>query len=205
MIGVLQVGHQAMADRYTYLPVIGLSIMLAWGLPEALRRVPYKEWVLGAAAAIALLVLAVCTLFQVPRWRDTETLFYSTLASTRDNATIHYYLANSFMRVNRLEEAIAHYEEALRIKPDRPDINDRMGIAMWRAGRRDEAVAHFEHALRENPAYSNAHVNLGTALFELRRYDEARRHFEAILEHIPNHGPSRAFLERIDAKTRLPR
>ena len=150
VIGLLQVGGQARADRYMYLPLIGLSILLAWGVPELSNRWRAGRWAAPAAVA-ALAALWVCTVQQVGHWRNTAALFEHAIVVTRDNFLAHEQLADFHLRAGDTAAAERHYREALAIRPDWPLA--RFGLADVRARRGDlpGAIADYESELRRSP------------------------------------------------------
>ena len=121
VIGFVQVGMQSRADRYTYLPQIGLAIALIWGLAELTACWRYQRLIFGTSAAAVGVALLACTWLQLSYWRDSETLWNHTIAVTSNNDVAHAYLADLLLRQNRIEEAGTQTEEALRIRPDNSD------------------------------------------------------------------------------------
>ena len=185
VIGLVQVGTQAFADRYTYVPLVGLFIMLAWGVPELLarwRRAPAAlPWLAGGALA----ALAVCSWYQTALWKDTVILFRHTLAVTQRNAMAHAILGTALERRGDVDEAISHLHEALRLKPDLAQTHNNLGIAFHRKGRFDEAVAQYREALELKPEQASTYVNLGAALYTQGRVDEAIVAYRAALRLQP--------------------
>jgi tetratricopeptide (TPR) repeat protein len=118
VIGLVQVGSQAMADRYMYLPLIGLGIAVAWGASDACARLPGGRAALPVAACAAIAALAVIASVQVRHWRDSASLFRHSLEVTRNNHVAHAYLGTALLKRGQTGDAIFHYEEALRLRPD---------------------------------------------------------------------------------------
>ena len=174
VLGLVQVGEQARADRYTYVPLIGLSLAVAFGLADALRRHPRLRVALGALGAAALVALALVARVQVDSWRDSTHLFARTLAVTDDNAFAHRGLGRALRRAGRLDEAEAQLSKALRLEPD-PQVQRE--LAEIRAGRGDVegAIAHYRVVLRADPDDVRSRVNLGQLLVRARHFDEAQR------------------------------
>ena len=186
-IGLVQVGGQSMADRYTYLPLTGLFIMLCWSVPaRAMARWKLKV-ITGAAAVAVLAVYAALSRVQVGYWKDSETLFRHALAVTRDNWVAHDNLGTALQHAGKIEEAIAQYEQALRIKPHFAEAHYNLGSALGQTGRIPEAIEHLEQALRIRPDYAEAHCNLGLALAQAGRMPEAIGHFEQALRINPDY------------------
>ena len=132
-IGLVQVGFQAMADRYTYLPQIGLSIALAWGVADVSRSWPCRRWVCGIGSALVVASLMACAWLQTSYWRDSETLWTHAVACTSQNAKAHTYLGMALGDLKRLDEAIAHFRQALEIKPDDADARSHLDSTLAQA------------------------------------------------------------------------
>jgi len=164
MIGIVQVGDQASADRYTYLPLIGLSIMTAWLLPDLLVGRPRRRTAPGVVGVALLAVFAVRSHEQLGLWRNGERLFRHTLAVTSGNWVIHNSLGFMLARQGRLEEAIAQYRASLDLRPDRVETLINLGSALARSGRPAQAADQLRLALRRNPASAMAHYDLGLLL-----------------------------------------
>ncbi len=162
--GLVQVGTQAMADRYTYVPAVGLFIMAAWGVGGLVswrpRLRPAAAW-LGAAVLSAL---AVASSVQTFRWRDSVTLFRHALEATGDNWLAHVKLGNVELQQGRLAEAAAHYEAALRSMPFQPEAHHNLGLVLARQGKAREAIRHLRIAAAALPSDATARVNLGKVL-----------------------------------------
>ena len=187
VIGLVQVGDQALADRYTYIPLTGLFIIIAWALPDILAKWRYRKIILGASALIVLSALSVCTRLQVRHWRSSITLFEHALEVTEDNYEAHFCIAEPLRRQGKNDEAIAHNSEALRIKPDYIEAHNGLGIALIEAGRPDEAVTHFTRALQLNPDCIEAKANLGVAFACQGRLDQAVTHFKEVIRTNPGY------------------
>ncbi len=164
VIGLVQVNLQAHADRYTYLPQIGLYLMIAWGVADLSATWRYRTQTVGVASIVAIAALAVTARAQASYWRDSETLWNHTMAVTKDNYFAHASLADLLMRRDRLAEAIAHSEEALRIRPRDADAQNNLGLALLQTGDVQRAAAHLEKALAIDPGHMNAEVNLAWIL-----------------------------------------
>jgi len=186
VIGLVQVGDQAMADRYTYVPLTGLFIIAAWGLPELLAGWRYRKAALCISAATVLFVLSICTYHQLRYWRNNITLFEHTLAVTEDNSKIQNNLGNVLASMGRSDEAIGHYNEALRIRPNYIEAHYNLAKALQSQGRIDEAVSHFNEALSIKPDYAEAHINLGITLKSQGKLDEAISHYREALKIKPD-------------------
>ena len=187
VIGLIQVGIQAYADRYTYVPLIGLFIMIAWGVDDLAGRWGQARTVLALLAATALSALTACTWIQVRHWKDSVSLFTHTIQVTARNYVAHNNLGNALADRGRLEEAISHYTETLRFKPDHAEAYYNWGMALIKQGKFDEAVDRFLRALSIKPDYADAHNNLGGALFTQGKMTEAANHFTDALRIKPDH------------------
>jgi protein O-mannosyl-transferase len=187
VIGLVQVGLQSMADRYAYLPSIGLFIMLCWSMPaRALERWNVKA-ITGIAAAAALATCAALSRVQLAYWKDSETLFRHALDVTRNNWLAHERLGADLMGQGRLPEAIGHLEQALQIRPSFPEALNNLAVARMRqGGRLSEVIAHLEQALQIDPDFTGAHYNLGDALVQAGRLPEAVGHYEQALRLDPD-------------------
>jgi len=182
VIGVVQVGSQAMADRYTYLPLIGLFTAAVWLLADTTpANLPHRAKILGVFTITILAVLSVGSRSQVNNWKNSLTLYSHTLSVTSDNWLIHYNLGLALDREGRSDDAIAHFREALRINPDHAEAHNNLGVALEKVGRTDEAITHYTEALRLRPNYALAHNNIGVSLKKLGRMEEAVAHFREAL------------------------
>jgi tetratricopeptide (TPR) repeat protein len=185
VIGLVQVGLQARADRYVYLPMIGIAIMLAWGLPDLVARVVRDERTrqitLGAAALAALASWAVTARVQVHHWRDTIALFEQATTVTSNNSYAHNLLADALLADDRAEDADLHYAEALRIRPGWAAATLGRSDVKLARGEVNAAIAGFREVLRERPESSRAIGTLGLALMRTGQRDEAQRSLERAL------------------------
>jgi tetratricopeptide (TPR) repeat protein len=186
VIGLVQVGDQALADRYTYIPLTGLFIIVAWGLPELLAGWRHRKVVPGISAAAVLFALSICTYHQLHYWRNNITLFEHTLAVTDNNSKIQNNLGNVLASGGRFDEAVSHYNEALRIKPDYATAHYNLAQALKSQGRIDEAISHYNEALYIKPDYADAHINLGIILKSAGKVDEAISHYRQALQIKPD-------------------
>jgi tetratricopeptide (TPR) repeat protein len=184
VIGLVQVGSQPMADRYMYLPMVGLLVMLAWGVAELVMAPPARRW-LPMAAALSVIACAVIARRQVGHWRDSIALWEHALAVTRDNPRAHANLAHALSKQGRLDEALPHYGEAVRLKPDFAEAHNNLGYALAGQGRHADAIGHYREAVRLIPDYHEAQNNLGVALAE-QGEPEAIVHFKEALRIRPD-------------------
>jgi tetratricopeptide (TPR) repeat protein len=202
VIGLVQVGQQAMADRYSYVPLIGPFIMLAWGVPDLLAGVGRSDGApprprrvaLALVSGAVVVMLIVATWFQLRHWRDSVTLFERALAVTESNAVAHNGLGLALATAGRPEEAIAHYRAALEIQPRHAEAHNNLAGALAVSGRVDEAIGHYERALSIDRRYPEALNNLGVALAQQGRVAEALERFRAALAIRPDYGKAHANL-----------
>ncbi len=185
-IGLVQVGDQSHADRYTYLPQIGLYLAMVWAVRDFTATWRYRCQVLGAAAGIVIAALMACTWRQVLYWRNSETLWTHTLACTSDNAFAHNNLGVTFTAQGRLDEAIVHFQKALESRPDSPEWQNNLGVALRRKGRLDEAIVHFKKALEIRPDYAEIHNALGITLVQKGQLDEAMAQYQEAIQLKPD-------------------
>ena len=167
VIGLVQVGSQSMADRYTYIPLIGLFIVVVWGVADLLRGWRYERVVGVAAAAAVLSALMVVTWFQVQRWRDSITIFTHTLKVTEGNYLVHNNLGTALLQDGRIADAMFHFEEAARIKPDYADAYSNLGLALAFQGKPEEALPYYFRALQIKQNDERLHNNLANSLSDL--------------------------------------
>ena len=163
VIGLFQAGSQEMADRFTYVPMVGILIMVAWGIPDSLKKWGHRKTALGILSGIAILACAVLTWAQVQLWRDSITLFSHTLKVTRDNFIAHNNMGTALSDQGKIEEAITHYRSALRIAPGYDEAWNNLGSAYGKSGQTAKAIEAIRQALRINPEYDVAWNNLGNA------------------------------------------
>ena len=187
VIGIIQVGAQAMADRYTYVPLIGLSIIVAWGMPDLLGAWRLPRAVTIGAAGVVVAAMTVTSAFQVRYWRDSKTLFTHTLEVTTDNYVAHHSLGLALFREDNLPEAIRHFSEALRVNPTFAPAHVNLGNAFAKQGRSDVAMAHFRAVLSlpASEVHPNAHNGLGLELAKLGKLDAAVAQYKKALEQDP--------------------
>ena len=186
VIGILQVGSQAHADRYTYLPQIGLVVLLAWTLADGSLRWHFRRPLLGGLAAGVLAALMLRAHDQTSVWQDSVTLWRHSLACTEDNLTAHLNLGNALLEQGRVDEAMVHYQMALQVNPDHPDAQASLGSALIQKGRWDEAIGHLQKALEIKPDLATAHNDLGNLLAQRGDLDSAIAHFHKALAARPD-------------------
>lgn len=182
VIGLIQVGGQSHADRYTYIPLTGLLIMIAWGVPQLLQGWGRQRLVLGILAGIAVCSATAATWRQLGYWRDNITLYRHTLEVTRDNYLILNNYGIAMDQSGDYESALKLYQEALRIWPRSAFAHNNAGAVLARKGRYDEALDHYREALRLKPDYVMAIVNMGSSLGAMGKTDDALQFYDRALE-----------------------
>jgi Flp pilus assembly protein TadD len=173
VIGVVQVGAQTMADRYFYIPSIGLFIAIVFGLADIAERQRVAPWVSAAIANVVLLALATLTNAQIHLWSDSFTLFQHALAVTPPNFTIEDTLGVALGRNSRYDDAAAHFQKALKIRPDFYDALFNMGVIRFYQGRLPEAVEYYQAAIHSQPGAPKAHMQLALVLWNQNREEAA--------------------------------
>ena len=179
VLGLVRVGEQAVADRYTYLPGVGLSLMVAWSGMELARRRPAMKPVLRTAAAAVLLGLAAASWVQVGYWRNDFTLYEHALAVTGDNYVAHTNLGTALLAANRVPEALEHYREALRIDPTAAQAHANVGVALATSGDTAAALEALQRALALDDRDAANHVRMADLLAGQGRLAEAVAHYRA--------------------------
>jgi tetratricopeptide (TPR) repeat protein len=180
VIGLLQVGQQAMADRYTYVPLLGIFVAVAWSVPRLV-----DSRLAAVAAALVLAGFAIGTRQQLSHWHDAESLFSHALEVTHDNHVAHANLGVALADGGRLEEAIEHYQAALASRPHNVIVLVNLGNAYKRAGRRNAALESYRRALAIDPEYTAAYYNLGILLEATGRGEEAIAAYRKALDIDP--------------------
>ncbi len=182
-IGIIQAGEQGMADRFTYVPLVGIFVAFAWLLPaRAGSGVPYLVPVLTAAALLALMVR---TARQLPVWRDSVTLYTNALGVNERNPTAHANLGAELVKSGRVEEARVHFERCVELSPRCTTGHVNLAALLLNDGHVDEAIARFEEILRIRPDSTDAHQGLGDALARLGRVTEAEAQYQEVLRREP--------------------
>jgi tetratricopeptide (TPR) repeat protein len=182
VVGLVQVGGQARADRYTYLPQIGLYVALAWGAADLCRRRADRRWLGSVASAAALAALMGCAWRQTCFWHDSEALWKHTLACTSPNALAHNNYGTLLAKRGQYQAAIVQYRKAQRIQPDWAGPYDDMAVALIERGQYQQAHACLRIALALQPDFAGAHYDMGNALVHLDQIELAIAHYRRALE-----------------------
>ncbi len=186
VIGIVQVGLQSMADRYTYFPVIGLLVAIVWGVSDIATQRAFLRIPLIFAAAGLLVVYSIVTWRYVSCWQNSTTLFHHAIEATTDNYYAHFVYGNALYKDARFSDAIAQYAIASRLNPRFADVFIYMGVIYSKQGNQVEAVDHLNRALALKPASGFAHYNLGVALQAQGRIEEALTHYNEALRLDPD-------------------
>jgi tetratricopeptide (TPR) repeat protein len=182
VIGIIEVGLQGHADRYTYLPHIGLYLALTWLIVDLCASLPHRKQILATTGAAVVVVLTFCACKQTTYWRNSETLWTHTLAVTKDNDVALTNLGTLLMERGRLDDALSDFQAALAVRSHSEHrhynlslalIHDSVGNVLARKGRLDEAIVHLQQAIDLRPDFPHAHYNLGTVLFQKGDLDGA--------------------------------
>ena len=202
VIGIVQLGRQAMADRYAYVPLIGIFIVIAWGVPELISKWRCKKKVLSIADAAAIkstqaalvgiiiFTLLITTWIQVGHWKSSITVFKHAIRVTDKKytsfAVVHYNLGVALFTKQKNKEAISHYKMAIKLKPTHVKAHYNLGNRLVAEGKNKEAISHYKMAIKLKPTYAKAHNNLGVALLNKGRTSEAISHYKMAIQLKPD-------------------
>jgi len=181
VIGLVQVGDQGMADRYTYIPLIGIFIIVSWGAPDLFKKWHDKKIFLGISAAILLVALSWRTFFQLNSWKNGIALFEHAISVTENNYQAHNNLGTAYGSTN-VDMAVFHYKAALKIKPDFAMALYNIGTIYKKKGQIDGAINHYLKAIQIKPDYFDALNNLGMVFYNKGDYDQAVLYFKRALK-----------------------
>ena len=186
VIGVVQVGAQAIADRYSYIPSIGLFVVLAWGAADLAAGWPRARVALPAAAGLSIVACTVATMRQVQYWSSSHALWEHAVAATRDNYFAHASLGYVLWKEGHGDEAIPQLEESLRLRPDFVEAHNNLGVVLAGRGDLREASSQFSEALRIDPNYRPARDNLAATSARLNATDSSLTRFVDAVRARPN-------------------
>ena len=187
VIGLIQVGSQSMADRYTYVPLLGLFLAIAWGAADLAARWPHRQTVLAATGGAVLGACWITCHLQVKYWQDSLTLFSHAVAVTGSNALAECNLGNALGASGHAPDAVAHLRQALRLRPAYAEAHVNLGMALVFEGKTDEAIQHYRAAINAQPNYAPAHHLLAAALALQLKNDEAKIEFHEALRLRPDY------------------
>jgi tetratricopeptide (TPR) repeat protein len=186
VIGLVQVGSQAMADRYSYVPLIGIFVALTWGVSDCLSYFALNQAYSVTGASLAVAACVIATHHQLYYWKDSVTLFEHTLASTTGNLVAHINVGAALMREGKHSEALEHYLAAVKIKPDNAKAHYNVGIALTSLGRTDEAIKQYRIALLIDPTHTNSLRALADSLLKSGKTSAALAHYQSLLKTNPD-------------------
>ena len=193
-IGIVQVGAQGMADRYTYLPLIGVFIAVVWGVADAGQTMRLPRVLMAGMAIAVLAACGVAASAQLQYWKDSVTLFTHALKTTGPNEFVRCALGKALLEEGRLPEAAEELLAALELDDYLTQAHTALGVVYLKQGRLADASNHLEQALRLDPNDTDAHIGLGNALNRLGRSEEAVQHYQAVLCLMPDSAEARAGL-----------
>jgi tetratricopeptide (TPR) repeat protein len=185
-IGLVQVGYQSLADRFVYVPLIGLFLALVWACAELSARLPWGRALGTALAVCALAACVTATGRQIPHWRNSETLFTHTVAVTDANFVAHNNLGSELLRRGRLDQAIEQFQAAIQAKPGFAVAYYNLGNALELKGRREEALEHYRIALRLNVREPDVYCNIGDSMVAARHFNEAVEVYQKAVQLAPD-------------------
>ncbi len=185
VIGLVQIGYQSMADRYTYIPLIGIFIIFSWGAQDIFSRSQNKRIILALIAGLTIALFMICTWFQARLWQNSAVLLKHTINITHNNSMAHYVFGLALEQQGKLDEAVLQYNEALYIKPEFARAHNVLGAAFLRDGKLREAIYHFNEAVDIDSDYAKAHNNLAIALLTKGKFEEAVFHYKEALKINP--------------------
>jgi tetratricopeptide (TPR) repeat protein len=197
VIGIVRVGAQSYADRYTYLPIIGVIVMVVWGGAELLGRFNLGLSKVGTAA-VAICACAILAWHQSGFWKDGFSLYTRELTVTEGNWHAHLGLGNMLVNRDRVNEAMRHFYAVLDTNPRSVDAHNNLGMCFRRQGQNREALFHFLRAAEINPDNPTVHFNLGVTFTALGNKAEAARHLQTVLLIDPADQEARRYLEFLD-------
>lgn len=186
VIGLVQVGSHALADRFAYVTTIGLYIMIAWGVPELLSGWRHRRVVLSLLAITTILVAMLLSWLQVQYWENSRTLYEHTLRVTKNNWLIQFSLGLALKSEGRTDEAVIHYREALKIRPDYVEAHNDLGIVLAERGDTEESLRHFSEAIRLKPDYADAFNNFAVVQLSKGNSQDAFNYFTEALRLKPD-------------------
>ncbi len=199
VIGLVQVGNQAVADRYSYLTLIGLFVMIAWGGGELAASSRTARLATAGAAVAVVLTLGLAARHQLGYWKDSETLFGRAVALSGDNWLARNSLGMAFGEQERLPEAEAELREAVRLEPRFALAHYNLGVTYLKMGKPREAQGALARAIEIRPDYTEAHYNLGVAFLNLGRIEEAMEEYREAIRLQPDLGPAHFALGYVQA------
>jgi tetratricopeptide (TPR) repeat protein len=185
VIGLIQVGSQSMADRYTYVPLIGLFLAVVWGAADLAAAWPQWKFLLPATACVLVVACTAAAREQVQYWSNSKTLWTHAVEADANNDAAQRLLADALAKDGKRDEAITHYQAALRVRPENAEAHNGLGLALAEQGKFGEAIAQYDEALRLKPNLVDSHYNLGIALASQGRMEKAVEEYSEALRIDP--------------------
>jgi tetratricopeptide (TPR) repeat protein len=190
VIGIVQVGGQSMADRFAYIPLIGIFIIVAWGVPALIPKWRYKEKVLSISAGVVILALLITTWKQVSHWKNSITLFKHAVSVTENQypslAVAYANLGVALVKQGDIDTAISHYKTAIKINPNFANAYNNLGFVLAQQGSLKKAISHYKTAIKINPNFDKAYNNLGFVLAQQGSLKKAISHYKTAIKINPN-------------------
>jgi Flp pilus assembly protein TadD len=187
VIGLVHAGSQSIADRYTYIPLIGIFIMVTWGISNVSKLLRHRNIVLVLLSTVVLVACMICSWFQVRYWQNTATLFNHALNVTRNNGVAYLNLGYDLHKQGRLNDAMNYYSKSLEVDPYAQNAHNNIGFILAEQGKVTQAIDHYHAELRLFPKNANAHNNLANALFRQGQMVDAALHYREALRINPDH------------------
>jgi tetratricopeptide (TPR) repeat protein len=194
VIGIVQVASQSMADRYTYIPLIGLFIMVAWGVPDLLKKWNHRKEILLTLSALSILSLSIITWAQVGYWHDSITLYDHTLKVTDYNWQFYYNRGLAYKSLGNYSQAIEDYDRAIKIKPGYAEAYNDRGIAYASLGNYKQTIEDLNKAIEIKPGLAEAYYNRGRAYIDLGNNSKAIEDLNSTIKAKP--GFAEAYYDR---------
>ena len=181
VIGLVQSGAQSLADRYTYISLTGLFIIIAFGADRLTAKWNYRKYFLSLLAAVVLGAASVCTSLQLKFWQNSITLFQRAVDVTSNNFLIYNNFANVLGKMGKLNQSLEYLNKALALRPNSAEIHNNLGNAFRELGKVDQAIEHYKEAVKYKPDLADAHFNLGIALSKKGNFNEAVAEYQKAL------------------------
>jgi len=187
VIGLVQVGAQSMADRYTYIPLIGLFIIIAWAMPDISSKWRGRRIVLTTISGVMIILFMICSWFQVHHWKNGVTLFTHAVKLTHNNSIAYCELGHALNQHGKRDEAIIHFLRSLKINPNYAEAHYELGVTLEAQGNSTAAVRQYLETLRINPNHVKAHNGLGIILANQGNFNDSVYHYKKALQINPKY------------------
>ena len=187
VIGLIHAGSQSMADRYTYIPLIGMFILVVWGISDVSKRLRHRNVILVLSSGMVLVTYMICTWFQVRHWQNTLTLFSHTLNVTHNNPVAYFSMGYGLDKQGKFDQAMVYYNKVLEIDSGYKNANNNTGLILARQGKNEAAIDYYHKELGLFPESADVHNNLANALLDQGKLDDAALHYKIALRLNPEH------------------